>query len=195
MITETLEATAEFSGREELVSRLDEAVQRASLGEVTTAVRNTLSELIRTGALKLPEAVKRPCSEHYARRLLYRSPDHQYTVIAMVWGPRQGTPLHDHAGVWCVEGVLEGEIDVTQYGLVEEEENRFHFEPLGTVRAGIGTSGSLIPPFEYHTIANARSDASSVTIHVYGQELDHCTIFDGGAGGWYGRQTKSLYYH
>lgn len=195
MFTQTLDATAEFKGREELVARLDDAVQHRSLGAVTTAVRNTLSELIRTGALRLPDAVKRPCSDHYARRLLYRSPDHRYTVVAMVWGPRQGTPLHDHAGVWCVEGVLEGEIDVTQYGLLEEADDRYHFEPLGTVRAGIGTSGSLIPPFEYHTIANARSDTASVTIHVYGQELDHCTIFQGGEGGWYERQTKALGYN
>ncbi len=26
----------------------------------------------------------------------------------MTWGPGQGTPLHDHAGIWCVEGVVEG---------------------------------------------------------------------------------------
>lgn len=196
MITEALAASTAFRGREELVARLDAAVQHASLGEVTTAVRNTLCELIRTGVLKLPDDVKRPCCDHYARRLLYRSPDHQYTVLAMVWGPRQGTPLHDHAGVWCVEGVLEGEIDVTQYGLLEEDEDRFHFEPVGTVRAGIGTAGSLIPPFEYHTLANACNDTTSVTIHVYGQELDHCTIFEGGGeGGWYERQTKSLTYH
>jgi len=195
MITEALAASTEFRGREELVARLDAAVQHASLPEVTAVVRDTLCELIRTGALELPEAIKQPCSGHYARRLLYRSPDHQYTVLAMVWGPRQGTPLHDHAGVWCVEGVLEGEIDVTQYDLIEEDEERVHFEPVGSVRAGTGTAGSLIPPFEYHTIANARRDAVSVTLHVYGQELDHCTIFNGGEDGWYERQTKSLTYH
>lgn len=186
---------AEFRGREELVSRLDDAVRCRSLSQVTTEVRNTLSELIRSGKIKLPRNFKTPCSDHYARRLLYKSPDHDYTVIAMIWGPRQGTPLHDHSGIWCVEGVLEGEIDVTQYGLLEEDEERFHFEPLGTIRAGIGTSGSLIPPFEYHTIANAREDITSVTVHVYGREMEQCTIFQGGRDGWYERRTKDLTYH
>ena len=187
--------TPEFNGREELVERLDQAVHRRTLDEVTADVRNALSELIRSGKLKLPRQMKTPCFDHYARRLLYKSPDHDYTVIAMVWGPRQGTPLHDHAGIWCVEGVLEGEIDVTQYGLMEESAERYHFEPVGTIRAGIGTSGSLIPPFEYHTIENARDDTTSVTVHVYGQEMDHCTIFQGGRDGWYERQTKSLSYN
>jgi predicted metal-dependent enzyme (double-stranded beta helix superfamily) len=187
--------TTDISGLEELVARLDHAVRCRTLDLVTTEVRNTLSELIRGGRIRLPKDVKTPCRDHYARRLLYRSPDHDYTVIAMIWGPRQGTPLHDHAGIWCVEGVLEGEIDVTQYGLLEEEEERFHFEPVGTVRAGIGTSGSLIPPFEYHTIANARKDSTSVTVHVYGKEMDHCTIFQGGRDGWYERRTKDLVYH
>lgn len=187
--------STDFRGREELVERLDAAVQQRSLDQITTAVRNTLSELIRQGAIELPGSLKTPCDGHYARRLLYRSPDHDYTVIAMIWGPQQGTPLHDHSGIWCVEGVLEGEIDVTQYGLLEEQDNRAHFEPVGTVRAGIGTSGSLIPPFEYHTIANARSDATSVTVHVYGREMDHCTVFQGGEDGWYQRQTKSLHYN
>lgn len=185
----------EFEGRDELVSRLDAAVKFASLGEVTSKVRDSLSELIRTGVLTLPQEIKSPCDGHYARRLLYKSPEHDYTVIAMVWGPDQGTPLHDHAGVWCVEGVLEGEINVTQYGLLEEEENRYHFEPLGTIRAGIGTSGSLIPPFEYHTLANASGDQSSITVHVYGRELEQCTIFEGDGKGWYDRQTKFLGYH
>lgn len=189
-------ATAHFTGCDELVGRLDAAVQKTSIDQVTTQVRNALSELIRKGSIALPRELKTPCDGHYARRLLYKSPEHEYTVIAMIWGPEQGTPLHDHDGIWCVEGVLEGEIDVTQYGLLEEEADRYHFEPLGTVRAGMGTSGSLIPPFEYHTIANARQDDISVTVHVYGRELDHCTIFQGNGGdGWYGRQTKHLGYN
>ena len=41
----------------------------------------------------------------------------------MTWGPGQRTALHDHAGIWCVEGVVEGEMAVTRYELLEEEED------------------------------------------------------------------------
>ena len=40
----------------------------------------------------------------------------------MTWGPGQGTPLHDHAGMWCVEGVLEGRIEVARYDLLDERD-------------------------------------------------------------------------
>ena len=51
----------------------------------------------------------------YARRLLHRDPAGRYTAIVMTWGPGQGTAVHDHGGLWCVEGVVDGEIAVTQY--------------------------------------------------------------------------------
>jgi predicted metal-dependent enzyme (double-stranded beta helix superfamily) len=39
-------------------------------------------------------------------------------VIAMSWGPGQGTPLHDHDAMWCVEGVWLGELEITRYELL-----------------------------------------------------------------------------
>ena len=39
----------------------------------------------------------------------------RYTAVVMTWGPGQGTAMHDHGGLWCVEGVVEGAMTVTQY--------------------------------------------------------------------------------
>ncbi len=41
----------------------------------------------------------------------------------------------------------------------------------------------MIPPFEYHVVENA-SDAPSVTLHVYGGEMNHCYVFEPVGGGW-----------
>lgn len=183
-----------FAGRSELITALDQAVGHPRVEEVTSAVQATLVDLLCSGTLRLPAALKQPRPEGYARRLVYKSPELGYAIIAMTWGPRQGTPLHDHAGVWCVEGVVEGQIDVTQYQLMDRQGERWRFQPQGTVRATLGTAGCLIPPFEYHTIANALPDRSSVTIHVYGQELERCTVFEGPDAGWYAEKTRRLGY-
>ena len=53
----------------------------------------------------------------------------------MTWGPGQGTPLHDHAGIWCVECVVEGEMEVRQYDLVEENAGSFRFVPQPSIEA------------------------------------------------------------
>lgn len=183
-------------GLEALTHRLDRAVAGRDLEEVTRDVQDVLTQVIQSGDLELPAEVKAPAGDSYARRLLHESEEHDYVVIAMIWGPGQGTALHDHDGVWCVEGVLEGEIDVTQYQPLDwTRDGRWRFEPAKSVRAEVGSSGSLIPPFEYHTIANAHDDGTAITIHVYGQELERANIFEPlEEKGWYRRRSKELGY-
>lgn len=186
---------ATFTGRDELISRLDAAVAQEGTEAITSAVRDTLVEMIAGGRLQLPEESKRPAEGSYARRLVYQSPEHGYVVIAMVWGPQQGTALHDHDGVWCVEGVVEGEIEVQQYDRAEVAGERYRFEPQGLVKAGLGSAGSLIPPFEYHTIKNSLADGrSTVTLHIYGRELHQAHVFAPEGGGWYQRTVRQLGY-
>jgi predicted metal-dependent enzyme (double-stranded beta helix superfamily) len=112
----------------------------------------------------------------------------------MTWGPGQGTELHDHAGIWCVECVLDGELAVTQFDLVESRDDRYRFERRQSVRAGIGTAGCLIPPFEYHTLSNALPGRSTVTVHVYGGEMDCCNTYRPDGSGWWSRIAKRLDY-
>ncbi len=185
---------ATFPGRDVLIAQLDQAVGASSVEQITHQVQAVLSELFTRRGIALPPEAKVPRTDKYARRLLYRSPEHGYTVIAMVWGPKQGTLLHDHAGTWCVEGVLEGEINVTQYDLIERQNERWCFSPQGTVCASPGSAGSLIPPFEYHTISNAHPESSSITVHVYGAELTKCTVFDPQGDDWYTGRVCALTY-
>jgi len=126
--------------------------------------------------------------------LLHRSDDLGYVAVVMTWGPGQRTPLHDHAGIWCVEGVVEGQMDVTQFDLVEEADDACRFEMKGCVHASVGSTGSLIPPFEYHVLANA-IDEPSITLHVYGGEMTSCHIFEPIADGRYVRRERPLHYH
>lgn len=181
-----------YPGCRRLAAELDRAVASSTMPErITHAVQEALSNLINAGEVSLPEPLRQPHPTSYARRLVHSEPSLGYTVLAMVWGPGQGTALHNHAGMWCVEGVLEGLIDVTQYSLVEREGELFRFQREGSSPAGVGEAGRLIPPFEYHTIHNAR-DTPSITLHVYGGEMNRCSIFEPRPGGLYEEVTKTL---
>ena len=193
MSTQTA-ASARIGGLDDLIDCLDAAVTRATAEEITSCVKDTLTRIAAAGTLQLPPAMTTPASDHYARRLVHRSPEHGYTVIAMTWGPGQGTALHDHAGMWCVEGVLDGSIDVTQYALLGEGGDRYRFEKQGTIQAGVGNAGALIPPFEYHTIRNASASDKAGTLHVYAGEMTTCTVFVPSGDGTYERQQKQLCY-
>ena len=110
----------------------------------------------------------------------------------MTWGPGQGTPIHDHAGMWCVEGVWRGALEITPYELLESCADRYRFEQRGTVTVGRGAVGSLIPPHEYHTIRNPKVDVTSVTVHVYGNPMTRCSVFEPIEKDWCERHERQL---
>lgn len=148
-----------FRGRDRLIAAVDAAVTAGDAGRITADLQLALQEAITDSRIELPECVHRPVSDHYARRPLYHSREHGYSVIAMSWGPGQGTPLHDHDAMWCVEGVWLGELEITRYELLERAGERWRFHRHATLRGGCGSAGSLIPPHEYHTLRNASDDA------------------------------------
>jgi predicted metal-dependent enzyme (double-stranded beta helix superfamily) len=182
----------EFRGARQLIDAIDAAVALPDPISTTDALRNALCRLIRDDNVHLPDCVFEREDDHYARRELYRSEEHGYSVVAMTWGPGQGTPIHDHAGMWCVEGVWQGSLEVTPYEMVESKDGRFRFEPRGTMNAGPGSAGSLIPPHEYHTILNPSGDAIAVSLHIYRRPLDACAKFYPADGGWYTRDQCQL---
>lgn len=172
--------------------RLDQAMTGDCANNVVACVRKVLCDAIRDSSLPIPAACYQTEDDHYARRLLHRSDEHGYSVIAMTWAPGQSTPIHDHSGLWCVEGICAGALEVVQYELMEQDDERFRFESRGCIQACTGSAGSLIPPHEYHTIANPDADNIAISVHVYSGDLDCCSTFAPQADNWYLRETRNL---
>ena len=179
----------------ELIERLDAAVEQGTPEAITRRVKADLEDVLGRGALHLDARFKQPRPDCYARRLLYQDPANRYTAVVMTWGPGQGTPVHDHGGLWCVEGVVEGQMQVTQYD-VRAEGDAFSVRAVGApLAAGVGSAGRLIPPTDYHVLANGQPEGTSVTLHVYGGNLDGCRVFTPAADGRYMQTVRALSYH
>ncbi|MDH5823118.1 cysteine dioxygenase family protein [Luteimonas sp. RD2P54] len=181
-----------FAGHDKFIAAIDAAVASGDEHAVTAALRNTLCGMIRDPDVHLPACVYEPIQDHYARREIYRSPEHGYSIVAMTWGPGQGTPVHDHCGLWCVEGVWDGQLEITQFELLERDGDRFRFRAAGGMQAGPGSAGSLIPPHEYHTICNASDDRVAVSVHIYKAPMEQCSRFAHEHGEWYLRTETCL---
>jgi predicted metal-dependent enzyme (double-stranded beta helix superfamily) len=181
-----------FPGYDELVSRLDRAVDAGSTEAITARVKAELEELLGRGALTLPDRFRQTRSDTYARRLVHRDPAGRYTAIVMTWGPGQGTPVHDHGGLWCVEGVVEGRIAVTQYDVTPVGDALYTAARRATIEAGIGTAGRLIPPTDHHVLSNALPSTASLTLHVYGGDLAECRVFLPDDRGTYTESVRRL---
>jgi len=180
-------------GLADLIARLDRSVEAGDTAAVTAAVKADLEQVLGARSLALPAQFTQVSPDAYARRLLHRDPAGRYSAIVMTWGPGQGTAVHDHGGLWCVEGVVDGEIAVTQYRVEAEADGYYRVTPIGALLAGTGSAGCLIPPTDHHVLANARPSAASITLHIYGGDLDDCRVFlPATPDGRYAETMKSL---
>ncbi|MGH9722529.1 MAG: cysteine dioxygenase [Bryobacteraceae bacterium] len=176
-----------------LQSDIEAAIALGDTGATVRSIKERLQREIRQGDLGLGDRFRHTRGDAYARRLLFRNHRLGYSAVVMTWGPGQGTQVHDHAGIWCVEVVVEGEMSVTQYELEEQAGDLVRFRKRECIHAGVGSAGCLIPPFEHHVLANS-ADATSITLHVYGGEITSCNVYLPRADGWYERQVRQLTY-
>lgn len=185
-------AAFDFDGAAELIHAVEEAVQQDQPDAIAEGVKHGLCRLISSDRFRLPPALLEPAEDHYARRLIYRDPDGRFSIVAMTWGVGQGTPLHDHCGLWCVEGVCYGRIRIEQFSHRETrgEQDRFRLEEIMT--SEVGGAGCLIPPHEHHRILNDREDDVAVTLHIYGGDMASCNVFKPESGDWYRRERHGL---
>jgi predicted metal-dependent enzyme (double-stranded beta helix superfamily) len=181
------------SRAKEMIRMIEQAVTADTASGCCQQVKETLESLIREDHEFLESRFLAPTPDRYARRLLHRDPQGRFSILVMVWDRGQGTPLHDHAGVWCVECVYKGRIRVTSFDLEDQRDGIYRFEQQGEVMAGVGEAGALIPPFEYHTIENV-DESPAVTLHVYGGEMTWCHAFLPTEDGGYRKVLRELSY-
>ena len=147
------------------------------MGAVAAEAAGALRGWLASGA-RLPPDVCAPQPGSYARRLLCACPRGRFQVIAMTWAPGQSAPLHDHAGLWCVEGIYSGRMMAQEWGAPAPAGTglvRFQ-PPKEWTSQQIGHVETVVPPQEFHVLTNPFQDPA-VTIHIYGGRMRSCHTF------------------
>jgi len=110
-----------------------------------------------------------PAEDRYRQHLVHVHPLGRYSIVALVWKPRQATPIHDHR-CWCVVGVWRGLERETTYSLYGDDASRY-LVPSGSAMALPGDVSVLVPPEEdIHRVENAGDDIA-ISLHVYGDDI------------------------
>lgn len=137
------------------------------------------SAILRHGSALLTSLVERPdwLPHEYAQAdhanlsqyLLYCDSTERFSVVSSVLAPRQKTPIHDHH-VWHLVGVLHGQKELRPF---ERERHGL----LRLAREGLILSAGDVCAFrpdtgDLHQVANGRDDAPSISIHVYGGNME-----------------------
>jgi predicted metal-dependent enzyme (double-stranded beta helix superfamily) len=102
--------------------------------------------------------------ENYRRHLLAADPHGRYAIAALVWLPRQASPVHAHH-TWCGYAVLDGMLSETVFewngALRCASATRTQARHAGAVSFVRGGRGGI------HRLGNG-SDAPAVSLHIYG---------------------------
>lgn len=120
-----------------------------------------------------------PLPDHYGRYLLHEDKAGRFVVVELVWGPGQGTPIHDHS-TWGVAGILTNELRIVNYDRLDDgaKPGVAELREASAVEAPAGTVTYLQPPNDViHSITNT-SAAVTRSIHVYGKSTVACNRFD-----------------
>jgi 3-mercaptopropionate dioxygenase len=116
----------------------------------------------------LPDELAQPHPQFYRQYLLHADPEGLFSVVSFVWGPGQATPVHDHT-VWGLIGMLRGQETAQAYG----RDAQGRLVPQGEpVTLSPGQVEAVSPRIgDVHRVANAFSDRTSISIHVYGANI------------------------
>ncbi len=129
------------------------------------------------------------CDEHpheFTRWLYERERDGRYTGLVMVWPAGHSTPIHDHAGLWGIELVLQGSLVVDDYELVADPNGATQPRFVGTTVLEEGQSCAFVGAQGHaHRCTNLSARRPAVTLHVYGGLLEAYRNFDAVRGGQY----------
>lgn len=153
----------------DFVTGLTRVVDRHAGDEprILEEARPLLADLVRHDDW-LPPAFAEPDPARYRQFLLHADPLERLSVVSFVWGPGQGTPIHDHT-VWGLVGILRG-AEGNQAYTRSPDGHLIADGPESVLREGdvVAVSPTL---GDIHAVRNARSDGPSVSIHVYGGNI------------------------
>jgi len=146
---------------------------RTRLAACSTATPASRGELLRSMLGEFANAMPRdelrellpaPSATGYQRHVLAADPNGEYCAVAIVWGPRQFSPVHAHH-TWCAYTVLEGALMETHYDWCAEQHGA---QPAGhRLRARNTVSYTDAGYSGIHCLGNATT-IPAISLHVYG---------------------------
>lgn len=165
MTTETQPLAPRLAG---FVQQLSDTLARSTDEAALLAGATPLLQSLVSHDDWLPEAFAQPHPAHYQQFLLHADPAGRFSVVSFVWGPGQGTPIHDHT-VWGLIGMLRG----AEEGQHFARDAQGRWQAHGPARRLLPGEVEAVSPAigDVHRVRNAVPDQVSVSIHVYGADI------------------------
>jgi Cysteine dioxygenase type I len=100
------------------------------------------------------------------------------SALLMYWPPGHATLPHDHDGLWGIEIVVDGELNVEEF-VKSGANDRPTLSLARSLRLDAGDAAMFADGRYVHRCRNLSNVAPTLTLHVYGGVLSSYTSFDG----------------
>lgn len=120
---------------------------------------------------------------HRYRRLSLRTPSaaDDDSVLLIAWPPGHVTAIHDHDGLWGIELVLDGVLQVESFGMTVTP--RLLLAPRDVMPLGIGDHATFTEGDYAHRCRNLSARRAALSLHVYGGSLQRYRAYQHDAEG------------
>jgi len=161
--------TGRSSQLESLVQEVRETVSLDNADEMPARIAEILKAYLPAKEL-LNQSQRQPDAESYRRHTVYRDPDGQFTILALVWLPGHETPIHGHMA-WGAVGLYSGELNVCNYEIFGTRAGSMHLKQVSEIDATEGDTCWVKGGIDdIHRIRNT-SDSPAISIHIYGMDV------------------------
>jgi len=106
-----------------------------------------------------------------------------YSVLLIAWPAGHASPVHDHDGLWGIDVVLDGVLEIEAFSLVGPDAPRS--SPTDSRILGVGDYLSFPGTGYAHRCRNLSTRQPALSLHVYGGELRRYRTFHETRGGWH----------
>jgi len=114
------------------------------------------------------------------RRLSLRDAN-DCSVLLIAWPPGHATPIHDHDGLWGIELVLDGVLQVESFTMTVTP--TLQLVPRDVMLLGVGDHTTFTEEDYAHRCRNLSAQRPALSLHVYGGVLERYRAYDKAAGG------------
>ncbi|WGK65203.1 cysteine dioxygenase [Croceiramulus getboli] len=169
----------------ETITRLDELLDALATG--SRDYRLLANEMI------LPLNDLKPFlfwhSERYTRNCIVRTS--RYELMVLCWEKGQETPIHCHGGQECWVHMVQGKLEEKRYKTKVNHGAIAYTDLMEDHRMTICKTeiSYMNDAMGYHSLRNA-ADGRSISLHLYAQPIDECSIMDEGSGKLVQRQLS-----
>ncbi|CAL5871445.1 uncharacterized protein PFLUO_LOCUS5696 [Penicillium psychrofluorescens] len=111
-------------------------------------------------------------SKNYTRNAI-ENINQKANILLLVWNPRKGSPIHDHANAHCIMKILAGELEETVYHMPDQDmpdQGAETKSPLEIKSQKVYRSNEVTyisDDIGLHRVRNPSSNKVAVSLHLY----------------------------